>query len=626
MYLYLGFYGQNIEYAQGLTKQMKILKKSVSVDSGSILRNQEINHKFSFVNYGCPPTQTHSSVRDSYRDSRIDDIESVNSLADNGSVSNEGEKSMYNIKLRPIPYLMKKIFKIRFVCCQVTLFISFTVISITSNDSKILVPWDDSQHELKEGNNRFRWNLVFNVLMWTIIPLPLWLPFVNRQMAINSLPLIQITMMLCWLVVSISAWVTYFKLWSERNRVFQLGSNFEHLIVISTYKEPLSLLISTIGSIELQELSKSNVNLTVSFEERTPECNEKIKSLTDRFSGKFKRLIFTSHPYNLPGEIPGKCSNANHGIRESMARLHNEGVNTDDLIITTCDADTKCHPSFVNALAEQFSECKYPHQSVFQSPLLYNWKLDEASVVTRVTGIMRGTLMMGALIPFNINTMSVFSFSGKLCKSGNFIHPNYQMDDIIALIRWMGVVGKRLNIVMVPVPTLSGPTSGRVVEEELREWAIQARRWTIGAGEVFHYFMIKSRRIPFLTSLSWGLTFVIYYGILLCCSHLYGVTLSISYVWIWTEAELPLCKLVVNASLFLLYLNSLSMFLLDWVCPKLLIPQPDEKISIIRNIYQFLISPLVIIGYSLIEFWSIQELAVRGKKVCNHKPSKKTEL
>ena len=158
--------------------------------------------------------------------------------------------------------------------------------------------------------------------------------------------------------------------------------------------------------------------------------------------GKFKRLLFTSHPFGLPGEIPGKCSNANYGIRESMAILYNAGVNTEDLIVTTCDADTKFHPSFLNALAEQFSESKDPHESLFQSPLLYNWKLDEASVVTRVTGIMRGTLMMGALIPFNINTMSVFSFSGKLCKAGNFIHHYYQMDDIIALIRWMGVVRK----------------------------------------------------------------------------------------------------------------------------------------------------------------------------------------
>ena len=153
--------------------------------------------------------------------------------------------------------------------------------------------------------------------------------------------------------------------------------------MISTYKEPTSLLISTIETIELQELSSSNVNHTLSFEKRTPDLTKKINELTVRLSGRFKRLIFTSHPYGLPGEIPGKCSNANHGIRESMARLHNAGVNTDELIVTTCDADTQFHPSFLNALAEQFGDCKDHYQSVFQSPLLYNWKLDEATVVTR---------------------------------------------------------------------------------------------------------------------------------------------------------------------------------------------------------------------------------------------------
>ena len=66
-------------------------------------------------------------------------------------------------------------------------------------------------------------------------------------------------------------------------------------------------------------------------------------------------------------------------------------------------------------------------------------------MVTRVTGLMRSALMMGAMIPLSINTMSVFSFSGKLCKQGNFIHPGYQMDDIIALIRWMGSLGRQVT-------------------------------------------------------------------------------------------------------------------------------------------------------------------------------------
>ena len=96
------------------------------------------------------------------------------------------------------------------------------------------------------------------------------------------------------------------------------------------------------------------------------------------------------------------------------------------------------------------------------------------------------------------------------------------------------MAGRRLGLVVVPVATLSGPTSGRVLEQELGEWAAQARRWTIGAAEVrsiglqylaintmfmqvFHYFMVKSPRLPLLTAVSWGASFTFYYGVLLYC-------------------------------------------------------------------------------------------------------------
>ena len=61
--------------------------------------------------------------------------------------------------------------------------------------------------------------------------------------------------------------------------------------------------------------------------------------------------------------------------------------------------------------------------------------VDSLVLVTRVTGIIRAILMMGALIPFNINTMSCYSFSGMLARMGDYGHPGYQMDDIICLIR-----------------------------------------------------------------------------------------------------------------------------------------------------------------------------------------------
>ncbi|CAF1411578.1 unnamed protein product, partial [Didymodactylos carnosus] len=97
-----------------------------------------------------------------------------------------------------------------------------------------------------------------------------------------------------------------------------------------------------------------------------------------------------------------------------------------------------------------------------------------------------------------------------LAKQGNFIHPGYQMDDIICLIRWMGVTQQRLRISMIPMPVLSGPISGETIETEIIEWARQARRWTIGAAEVFHYFIIKSKRMPVASACSWGVAFAMF--------------------------------------------------------------------------------------------------------------------
>ena len=188
------------------------------------------------------------------------------------------------------------------------------------------------------------------------------------------LPGIQILFMICWLTVSVLSWITYGKLFKAQLDSFPINEKHQHLIVVSAFKEPVALLISTIESIEVQYSAKTCLNLIMSFEERTPELTEKIMILEKKFSRKFSKLFFTSYPYNLPGEIPGKCSNANFGIRRSLAKLDELGLHTDNIIITTCDADTKFHPEYFNALSEKFSKVKDPHGCVFQSPLLYNWR------------------------------------------------------------------------------------------------------------------------------------------------------------------------------------------------------------------------------------------------------------
>jgi len=470
--------------------------------------------------------------------------------------------------------------------------------------------------------NLLRWNLVFNLIIWLLVPLPLWLPYVWFSPIWTKFLLVgvQLLLLLGWLTVSLLAVVTYIRLYRSRDQTWS-DHGIPHLVLISVYKEPLEVLMETVRSLA-DQTQVHRVHLNIGFEERTPELERKRERLREEFGETFQRLSFTVHKDGIAGEIPGKCSNVNFGMMQTMADLEKEGVDIDNVLVTNCDVDNKFHPKYLESLSGTFAKTKDPHSCLYQSPLLYNWGLDASSFITRVTGIVRAGLMMGALIPFNINTMSCYSFSGKLAKMGNYGHPGYQMEDIMCLIRWMGVAGKKLRIVLVPVPTLSGPTSGRVVEEDVQEWARQARRWTIGAAEVFHYFMAKTKNIPLITCLNWGSTFLTYYGVFLCSSSLYSVSLLFSLIYI-----LPPVSPYINGSLLMLqYLPMGIMFLLDWRAPLLMDPQPKEHISLLRNFLHFFLSPLVLLSYSVVEFVALHELALRGRAVCSHKASKKETL
>ena len=480
-------------------------------------------------------------------------------------------------------------------------------------------------YESGTGNKRFRWNIIFNIIIWVVIPLPLWLPFVFYGISIFLLPFLQLVMSLTWLFVTLNAWKTYWKIRMFKNKACsdqeRNENEHKHLVVLAVYKEPLHVILETIQSLSNQTIAENTI-LAVAFESKSPDVHTKIGTIGKNFSHVFENIFYPIHPRGIAGEIPGKCSNTNHALRMAIEILEEGNYDTDNILVTSCDADTKFHPRYLEALTIVFKTTKYCHDAMYQAPLLYNWALDEANVVTRVTGIMRSVLQMGALIPFSINPNGVFSFSGKLLKAGDYIHPGYQMDDITTFVRYMIAKKKRIRIILVPTPVLAGPTSGRVIEEELSEWARQGRRWTIGAAEVFHYYIIKSSKLPVSARLYWGLTYFMFYGILLCCSALYSLTFIFSSIYITSSSHI-LHMYVLPACGILIFLTNLLMFLIDWKAPKLLVPKPKERISLIRNLYHLIMSPLVMLAYAVLGLYAFHEMLIRGKKICKHGASSK---
>ncbi len=367
--------------------------------------------------------------------------------------------------------------------------------------------------------------------------------------------------------------------------------------------------------------------MVVAFEEKTPMVQDKIDKLKTIFNKQFTTIIFTVHPYGKQHEIPGKCSNINYALRQLVQEMKNRLRNDFDpskIIVTTCDVDTIFPSKYIEAVNREFLMTDEPTSVIFQAPLFYNWKLDSACFFTRVTGLLRSTLMMGALIPFSINSMSNFSYALQLCMNADYVHPGYQMEDIICLIRWMGQTGKQIRIKLIPLPVLSGPTSGANIVLELLEWIRQIKRWSIGAWEVFHYYVVKSYNMPGLGAVKWGLSFVCYYVLLLCCERLFFLS-TVLYVILNISNTPTMIFYTTIAMLVCQQLIFIVIFLyIDIKAKKLM--KIQENIGLLVNLIHWLSTPFVLVFYSMIKFYSLHELMIRGKKVCNHIPAEKSNL
>jgi len=545
-----------------------------------------------------------------------------------------------------------------------------------------------SNYDFKVAHKMWRWNLVW-LVMALLAPYPLWLTFPRCKTAYEITIIINVIITLNYSVATV---LCFQYLW-RMIRSFQydwragcdqidpeLSKKIVHIVVLPTYKEPVSLLIQTISSIAKQSIAHQIV-VCVGMEEKTPEQEEKKRAMRDAFeledgSAVFQGLIFAVHPFGMAGEISGACSNRNHASRESVKHCIRAGLipqdpKTGELdlshhLLTVCDADTTFHPRYFECLTHCFmtqSETRR-FEVCYQSPLFYNIDLAGRYFFTRIIGILRSYFMVGFLIAMNINTMSIYSMSVQLLIESHFFHPGYQMDDIIYTLSAMKTIRKRVEIISIDVPTLSGPTSGATMVSEWDEWVTQAMRWTIGAAEVFHYFVVKlvGRKMDMVSGLGYFWWFTYYYGVVLCVGGMVTLCNLIMTIvaqgypnvgpahdscmpmsnWFgagftdWLqEGELDANGSYDNSvwfynwvfGFFLLFFYIavvLVAFIMDAVVSQVM--ALDEKVGPLRQLFHFLMAQPVLWAYCLVEFRAICVIAYYGKAVCGHKPSEKGNL
>ncbi len=243
---------------------------------------------------------------------------------------------------------------------------------------------------------------------WSLILFPFWGSFLIP----NIVAYYVITFSVYWLYrslnLSILAILAHLKIKaaSRFNWIDDLQTLFpktwnsiHHLIIIPTYKEPISTLERTLTALSKQSYPLKNLHIMLSFEEREGrEGQEKARLLLKKYGKTFGNLWSTEHP-DIEGEVKGKSSNTCWGAKEAKKRLVDKlGMDLDKITISSEDADALFHKHYFAAVTQEFLTIKKPYNTIWQGAIVFYNNIWEVPAPIRVLASMFSVIQMHILM------------------------------------------------------------------------------------------------------------------------------------------------------------------------------------------------------------------------------------
>jgi len=162
-----------------------------------------------------------------------------------------------------------------------------------------------------------------------------------------------------------------------------------HLVILPMYKEQYEVVRESFQALSKINYSRDKLIAVLSAEERAGEpAQEILKKIEKEFKDKFFKLLITTHPANLPNEIPGKGSNQTWAAKE-VKRLIIDPLKIpyENILTSVFDADTQVLPDYFSRLTYVFLTCKHPQRSSFQPIPLFTNNIFQAPALARVIAL-----------------------------------------------------------------------------------------------------------------------------------------------------------------------------------------------------------------------------------------------
>lgn len=274
-----------------------------------------------------------------------------------------------------------------------------------------------------------------------------------------------------------------------------------HIVVIPNYKEPYETLARTLDTLCIQQNAKSII-VALAMESRDDNAHTTADMLIRNYEGNFKAMFYTVHKLSQ-GEVGGKSSNENWAMRCVKTRLVDEmALNEDNIIVTTCDADTYFHPHHFAYLSYSFCIDHRRYSRIWQACTCFYPNISEVPIICHARFVLLSITFLGSLVnPLQLSfPFSTYSLSLRLALRATYWDPTIIPEDWHMYLRCFYAVEGDVSVVPIYVPVGCECVMDETYWTSIVACYQQSKRWQWGGIDVAYILVqniINHRTLPF---------------------------------------------------------------------------------------------------------------------------------
>ncbi len=263
-----------------------------------------------------------------------------------------------------------------------------------------------------------------------------------------------------------------------------------HLIFLPIYKEGMEIVEPTLQSLLHANYPQDRMIVVLAGEERASEHFKKIAATVQKkYKNAFFKLLITTHPANIPGELASKGANINyagHAAQKLIDQLH---IPYEKVIVSAFDIDTIPHPEYFACLTDAYLSHPNPTRSSFQPLVLYNNNIWESPAPMRLAAFSTTFWLMAELVrPDRLFTFSSHSMSFKALVDVGFWQNNIVSEDSRIFLQCFMHYNGEYSVTPLYIPVSMDTVMAGSIWNSLVNLYKQQRRWAWGV-EHFPYMI-----------------------------------------------------------------------------------------------------------------------------------------